>query len=139
MLEVINHFDNPLSACTITERHLRPLVHPTVEQQESRLQVKLIKTGGLLVRHARRLVFQLAEVAVPRALVQGVLERSDGIGVRHLASGKGPLRGGWVGTPGELRLLRRPPEPTVHLDDNEVCWHRLGKAEIVSEGRGDDG
>ena len=39
------------------------------------LQVKLIKIGGRLVRHARRLVFQLAEVAVPRALFQGVLDR----------------------------------------------------------------
>ena len=27
------------------------------------------------MRHARRLVFQLAEVAVPRALFQGVLDR----------------------------------------------------------------
>jgi hypothetical protein len=39
------------------------------------VQVKLIKIGGRLVRHARRLVFQLAEVSVPRALFQGVLER----------------------------------------------------------------
>jgi hypothetical protein len=39
------------------------------------VQTKLIKIGGRLVRHARRLVFQLAEVAVPRALFQGVLER----------------------------------------------------------------
>ena len=39
------------------------------------LQVKLIKIGGRLVRHARRLVFQLAEVAVPRVLFQGVLDR----------------------------------------------------------------
>jgi hypothetical protein len=39
------------------------------------VQVKLIKIGGRLVRHARRLLFQLAEVAVPRALFQGVLER----------------------------------------------------------------
>ena len=30
------------------------------------VQIKLIKIGGRLVRHARRLVFQLAEVAVPR-------------------------------------------------------------------------
>ena len=29
------------------------------------VQVKLIKIGGRLVRHARRLVFQLAEVTVP--------------------------------------------------------------------------
>ena len=39
------------------------------------LQVKLIKTGGRLVRHARQLVFQLAEVAVPKEVFQGVLER----------------------------------------------------------------
>ena len=39
------------------------------------VQVKLIKIGGRLVRHARRLVFQLAEVAVPRAIFQGVLNR----------------------------------------------------------------
>ena len=39
------------------------------------LQIKLIKIGGRLVRHARRLVFQLAEVAVPRVLFQGVLDR----------------------------------------------------------------
>ena len=39
------------------------------------IQVKLIKIGGRLVRHARRLVFQLAEVARPRALFQGVLDR----------------------------------------------------------------
>jgi hypothetical protein len=39
------------------------------------VQVKLIKIGGRLVRHARRLVFQLAEVAMPRRLFQGVLER----------------------------------------------------------------
>ena len=39
------------------------------------VQVKLIKMGGRLVRHARRLVFQLAEVAVPRALFQAILDR----------------------------------------------------------------
>ena len=33
------------------------------------LQTRLIKTGGRLVRHARRLVFQLAEV------LAGILER----------------------------------------------------------------
>jgi hypothetical protein len=32
------------------------------------VQVNLIKIGSRLVRHARRLVFQLAEVTVPRAL-----------------------------------------------------------------------
>ena len=39
------------------------------------VQIKLIKIGARLVRHARRLVFQLAEVSVPLALFQGVLER----------------------------------------------------------------
>ena len=48
------------------------------------LQMKLIKIGGRLVRHARRLVFQLAEVAVPRVLFQGVLDR---IGRLHAAPG----------------------------------------------------
>ena len=41
------------------------------------LLVKLIKIGGRLVRHARRLVFQLAEVAVPRELFRQVLRRID--------------------------------------------------------------
>jgi len=39
------------------------------------LQVKLIKTGGRIVHHARRIVFQLAEVAMPRELFAAVLER----------------------------------------------------------------
>ena len=39
------------------------------------VQVKLIKMGGRLVRHARRLIFQLSEVSVPRRLFEGVLDR----------------------------------------------------------------
>ena len=39
------------------------------------LQLKLIKIGGRVVRHARRIIFQLAEVAVPRDLFAMVLER----------------------------------------------------------------
>ena len=39
------------------------------------LQTRLIKTGGQLVRHARRLVFQLAEVLVTREMLTGILER----------------------------------------------------------------
>lgn len=35
----------------------------------------VVKMGGSLVRHARRLVFQLAEVAVFREVFSGVLER----------------------------------------------------------------
>ena len=43
------------------------------------VQVKLIKMGGRLVRHARRLVFQLAEGAVPREVFRQVLERIGGL------------------------------------------------------------
>ena len=39
------------------------------------VQVKLIKMGGRLVRHSRRLIFQLSEVSVPRRLFEGVLNR----------------------------------------------------------------
>ena len=39
------------------------------------VQVKLIKMGGRLVRHARRLIFHLSEVSVPRRLFQEVLDR----------------------------------------------------------------
>ena len=39
------------------------------------VQVKLIKMGGRLVRHSRRLIFQLSEVSVPQQLFQGVLDR----------------------------------------------------------------
>jgi len=39
------------------------------------VQTRLIKIGGRLVRHARRWVFQLAEVAVPKEVFSGVLER----------------------------------------------------------------
>lgn len=39
------------------------------------LQTRMIKTGGRLVRHARRLVFQMAEVLVPREMLGGILER----------------------------------------------------------------
>jgi hypothetical protein len=39
------------------------------------LQTRLIKTGGRLVRHARKLVFQLAEVLLSREMLAGMLER----------------------------------------------------------------
>ena len=39
------------------------------------LQVKLIKIGGRIVRHARQIIFQLAEVAVPRDLFAAILEQ----------------------------------------------------------------
>ena len=39
------------------------------------LQVKLIKMEGQTVRHARQIVFQLAEVAVPKELFAVIRER----------------------------------------------------------------
>jgi len=39
------------------------------------LQVKLIKMGGRMVRHARQIVFQLAEVPIPRELFAAILEQ----------------------------------------------------------------
>ncbi len=39
------------------------------------LQVKLIKIGGRIVCHARQIIFQLAEVAVPGDLFAAILER----------------------------------------------------------------
>ncbi len=41
------------------------------------LQLKVIKIGGRMVRHARRIIFQLAEVAVPKELFAAILERID--------------------------------------------------------------
>jgi hypothetical protein len=48
------------------------------------IQTRMIKTGGRLVRHARRLVFQLAEVLVTREMLTGILE---GINRLRLAPG----------------------------------------------------
>ena len=39
------------------------------------LQVKLIKMSGRIVRHARRIIFQLAEVAIPEGLFAALLGR----------------------------------------------------------------
>jgi len=41
------------------------------------LREKLVKVGARIVRHGRYLVFQLAEVAVPRALFAAILRRID--------------------------------------------------------------
>jgi hypothetical protein len=41
------------------------------------LRERLVKIGARIVRHGRSVVFQLAEVAVPRALFAEVLCRID--------------------------------------------------------------
>ena len=40
---------------------------------------KLIKIGAKVVRHGRYVTFQLAEVAAPRNLFQGILQLIDGL------------------------------------------------------------
>ena len=65
---------------------LRRLVlpEPMKHWSSTSLQTRMIKTGGRLVRHARKLVFQLAEVLVTREMLGGILER---IGRLRLAPG----------------------------------------------------
>ena len=46
------------------------------------LREKLVKIGASIVRHGRYVVFQLAEVAVPRALFADILRRIDDLRLR---------------------------------------------------------
>ena len=65
---------------------LRRLTRPTVVKAWSlpSVPLTLIKAGARLVRHARRLVLQMAEVAVPRDVRMAILER---IGCLRLVPG----------------------------------------------------
>jgi hypothetical protein len=58
---------------------LRSLALPREAAQWSltTLREKLVKIGARIVRHGRYHVFQLAEVAVPRALFAAILHRID--------------------------------------------------------------
>ncbi len=58
---------------------LRSLVLPDPIAQWSltTLREKLIKIGARIVRHGRYVVFQLAEVAVPRAVIAAILRRIE--------------------------------------------------------------
>ena len=58
---------------------LRSLTLPREVAQWSltTLREKLVKIGARIVRHGRYVVFQLAEVAVPRALFAAILRRID--------------------------------------------------------------
>ena len=58
---------------------LRTLALPEEVAQWSltTLREKLIKIGARIVRHGRYVVFQLAELAVPRALFAQILRRID--------------------------------------------------------------
>jgi hypothetical protein len=56
---------------------LRRLVLPRSVRHWSlrSLQAKLIKIGAKVVAHSRRIIFQMAQVAVPRALFEAILKR----------------------------------------------------------------
>ncbi len=43
------------------------------------LREKLVKIGAKVVRHGRYVTFQLAEVAIPRALFAEILRQIDGL------------------------------------------------------------
>ena len=51
------------------------------------LREKLIKIGAKVVTHARRVIFQIAEVAVPRELFQSILKAIDRLRLPVLTSG----------------------------------------------------
>jgi hypothetical protein len=51
------------------------------------LREKLVKIGAKVVSHRRYVIFQMAEVAVPRDLFQGILRLINGLRRPSLASG----------------------------------------------------
>jgi hypothetical protein len=53
----------------------------------TKLREKLIKIGAKVVRHARQVVFQMAEVAVPRELFRAILQTIDRLRLPAEASG----------------------------------------------------
>ena len=71
---------------------LRTLTLPEGVEQWSltTLREKLVKIGARVVRHGRYVVFQLAEVALPRALFAEIMRRIDG---SDLSRSRHDLRG----------------------------------------------
>jgi hypothetical protein len=51
------------------------------------LREKLIKIGAKVVRHSRKIVFQMAEVAVPRELFRAILEGIERLRLPAVATG----------------------------------------------------
>ena len=60
---------------------MRTLALPEAVKQWSltSLREKLVKIGAKVVRHGRYVIFQMAEVAVPRELFQEILRLIDGL------------------------------------------------------------
>ena len=51
------------------------------------LREKLIKIGAKVVRHSRKIVFQMAEVAVPRELFRSILKAIERLRLATATSG----------------------------------------------------
>jgi hypothetical protein len=63
---------------------MRTLALPEAVKQWSltSLREKLIKIGAKIVRHGRYVIFQMAEVAVPKELFQEILRLIEGLRLR---------------------------------------------------------
>jgi hypothetical protein len=88
------------------------------------LREKLVKIGAQIVRHSRCVVFQQAEVAVPRALFAEIFRRGS------KAMNDDTLTG-------EVRPLidRRPLEGTPNGVAHEPKWESRVKCELLHTGR----
>ena len=69
-----------------------------------------MKIGARIVRHGRYVVFQLAEVAVPRALFAAILRRIDRLRGPPVAGGLTGANHGAAGAEGRT-MCRRLAEP----------------------------
>ena len=52
---------------------------PKLNGELTSLREKLVKIGAKVVRHGRYVIFQMAEVAVPRELFDKILRLIDGL------------------------------------------------------------
>ena len=70
-----------------TSLRLTVILLAAVHWSLTTLREKLIKIGAKVVRHARQVVFQMAEVAVPRELFRAILEGIGRLRLPAAASG----------------------------------------------------
>jgi hypothetical protein len=78
------------------------------------IQVKLIRIGGRIVRHARQFVFQIAEVAVSRDLFAAILGRIAPVTPGSRLS-RTPGQVGWWGDKGRSIVSYESGEPGIGL------------------------
>jgi hypothetical protein len=83
----MNLLDATVLALLPPQRRATPAPCPGLQSGQphwslTTLREKLVKIGARIVRHGRYVVFQLAEVAVPRAQFAEILRRIDGLRLR---------------------------------------------------------